>query len=150
MEPKPVQEPYPPIWFGGSHPNAIRRAAKYADGFFGAGSSTTAQFAEQVEILREELHGREDFQIAKRVYIAVDDDPARARQLVSDGLDRLYGFVGLAGRLAPVAVAGTPEDCVQGLREVAAAGAQMIMLNPLHDELGQMERLAAEVVPEFA
>src|SRR5207247_1676255 len=26
MEPKPFQKPHPPIWFGGSHPNALRRA----------------------------------------------------------------------------------------------------------------------------
>jgi alkanesulfonate monooxygenase SsuD/methylene tetrahydromethanopterin reductase-like flavin-dependent oxidoreductase (luciferase family) len=146
MEPKPVQKPYPPVWIGGSHPNAIRRAVTHADGFFGAGSTTTADFAGQIKILREELKGR-DFPIAKRVYIAVDDNPSRARQLVSDGLDRLYGFFGLAGRLAPVAVAGTVSDCVQGLREVADAGAELILLNPLHDEAEQMERLATEVIP---
>jgi probable F420-dependent oxidoreductase len=147
MEPKPVQRPYPPVWLGGSHPNAVRRAVRYADGFFGAGSTTTAKFAEEVRVLREHLQGR-DFQIAKRVYIAVDDSPERARGLVSEGLDRLYGAFGLAGRLTPVAVAGTPEDCVRGLREVQDAGAQMIQLHPLHtDELEQMERLAAEVLP---
>ena len=26
MEPKPVQRPHPPIWFGGAHPSALRRA----------------------------------------------------------------------------------------------------------------------------
>jgi hypothetical protein len=39
---------------------------------------------------------------------------------------------------------------VRGLREVAAAGAGMILLNPLFDDAEQMERLAAEVVPELA
>jgi hypothetical protein len=47
-------------------------------------------------------------------------------------------------------VAGTPDDCVKGLREVAAAGAEMILLNPLYDERDQMERLAAEVMPHLA
>jgi len=45
MEPKPLQKPHPPIWFGASHPDALRRAVRHGDGFFGAGSSTTAQFA---------------------------------------------------------------------------------------------------------
>src|SRR5205814_8830241 len=28
QEPKPVQKPHPPIWFGANHPNALRRAVK--------------------------------------------------------------------------------------------------------------------------
>ncbi|GDY32275.1 hypothetical protein GTS_39080 [Gandjariella thermophila] len=48
------------------------------------------------------------------------------------------------------AVAGTPDDCVRGLREVAEAGAEMILLNPLFDEAEQMERLAAEVLPHLS
>jgi probable F420-dependent oxidoreductase len=118
MEPKPVQRPHPPIWFGGSHPNAVRRAATLADGFFGAGSTTTADFASQVNILRDELKGR-PFPIAKRVYIAIDDNADRARQQMSSGLDELYGFFGLKGKLLPVAVSGTAADCVRGVREVA-------------------------------
>lgn len=47
MEPKPFQKPHPPIWFGASHPNALARAVAHGDGFFGAGSTTTAQFAQQ-------------------------------------------------------------------------------------------------------
>src|SRR5262249_7346543 len=51
MEPKPFQKPWPPIWFGGSHPAALRRAVQHGDGFFGAGSQTTAQFADQVKVI---------------------------------------------------------------------------------------------------
>ena len=144
LAPKPVQRPYPPIWFGGSHPNAVRRAVRYADGFFGAGSSTTADFAEQVKILRAEPGGRE-FPVAKRVYITVDDNSARARQEAADGLADIYGQFGLT--LGPVAVAGTPEECVAGLRDVVAAGAELVVLNPLRRVREQMERLATDVIP---
>ncbi|HKV40009.1 MAG TPA: LLM class flavin-dependent oxidoreductase [Blastocatellia bacterium] len=153
MEPKPFQKPWPPLWFGGNHPAALRRAVKYGDGFFGAGSQTTAQFADQVRIVRQALaeSGRPPagFGIAKRVYIAVDDDPARARQRIAAALDQLYGYFGLRG-METVAVCGTPRDCVNGLREVAAAGADLILLNPLFDEPEQIERLAAEVVPQLS
>ena len=54
-----------------------------------------------------------------------------------------------AADLTPVAVWGPPDACARGLREVAEAGAGMILLNPLFDEAGQMERLAAEVVPQL-
>src|SRR5262245_55457327 len=33
MAPKPVQKPHPPIWLGGGHPDAVRRAAAIADGW---------------------------------------------------------------------------------------------------------------------
>src|SRR5215831_4049419 len=134
MEPKPFQKPYPPIWFGAAHPNAIRRAVRFANGFFGAGSQTTAQFAEQVKVVRQELSEQKKdpatFRIAKRVYIAVDDDAMRARERIAAALDEQYGYFGIKG-LAAVAVSGPPDACVQGLREVANAGAEMILLNPL-------------------
>jgi probable F420-dependent oxidoreductase len=152
MEPKPFQKPFPPIWFGGNHPAALRRAVQHGDGFFGAGSTTTAQFADQVRTARDELRrqGRDaaGFPIAKRVYIAVDDDAARARQRMADALVRLYGDFGKG--LLPVAVLGPASACVHGLREVADAGAEMVLLNPLFDAADQMERLATEVLPELS
>src|SRR6516225_12202065 len=55
MEPKPFQKPYPRLWFGGASEPALRRAVRMGDGFFGAGSSTTAAFAEQVTVVRTAL-----------------------------------------------------------------------------------------------
>jgi probable F420-dependent oxidoreductase len=150
-QPKPFQKPRPPVWYGGSHRAALRRAVRDGDGFFGAGLAPTATFAKQVGVVQDELaeagRDRADFRIAKRVYIAVEDDAARAREHVDAGLQRLYGHFGLPD-LTSVAVFGTPEDCRRGLREVADAGAELIMLNPLYDDAEQMERLAAEVLPE--
>jgi alkanesulfonate monooxygenase SsuD/methylene tetrahydromethanopterin reductase-like flavin-dependent oxidoreductase (luciferase family) len=151
-EPKPFQKPAPPIWFGGSHPAALRRAVRDSDGFFGAGSTTTAAFAEQVRVVRQVLGetGRDPatFPIAKRVYIAVDDDADRARARVTAGLDDIYGYFGLPD-LTPVAVFGPPEACRQGVRDVIDAGAARILLNPLFDEAEQMERLAADVMADL-
>jgi probable F420-dependent oxidoreductase len=153
MEPKPFQKPGPPIWFGANHPAALRRAARYGDGFFGAGSTTTARFAEQVPIVREALAeaGRDpaSFRFAKRVYIAVDDDAEHARRRVADGLQGLYAHFGLSGMEA-VAVFGPPDACVEGVRAVAEAGAELIQFAPVFDEAEQMERLAAEVIPRLS
>jgi len=151
MEPKPFQKPHPPLWFGGNAPAALRRAVRLGDGFIGAGSQTTAAFAAQVPVVREALEeqGRDGFRIAKRVYLAVDDDAARARERLSDTLSRMYSFFG-ASDLTPVAVSGPPDACIEGLTAVADAGAEMILLNPLFDEAEQMERLAAEVMPQIA
>lgn len=153
MEPKPFQKPGPPVWFGGSHPAALGRAVRHGDGFFGAGSNSTEQFAKQVQIVRAELadQGRDpvSFPIAKRVYIAVDDDAARARERMRAALDRQYGSFN-HGDMTPVSVWGTPDACVRGVQDVASAGAELILLNPLFDDQEQMERLAAEVVPQLS
>ena len=93
MEPKPFQKPFPPVWFGGAGPVALRRATVLGNGFFGAGSSPTAKFAEQVQIVRDALAeaGRPaaDFPIATRVYIAIDTDAGRARKRINTEQERL-------------------------------------------------------------
>ena len=150
MEPKPFQKPYPPLWFGANQPAALRRAVRHGDGFFGAGSTTTARFAEQVGIVREALaeSGKDPatFQIAKRVYIVVDDSAERAKEQAAASLQQIYGPQ-LGPRLLPVAVYGPPDVCVQGLRDVGRAGAELILFTTFADPAEQMERLAAEVVP---
>jgi alkanesulfonate monooxygenase SsuD/methylene tetrahydromethanopterin reductase-like flavin-dependent oxidoreductase (luciferase family) len=102
-----------------------------------------------VKVVRAELAERDrdpsTFAIAKRVYIHVDDNPERAGERIAAALAYQYG----RGGLEAVAVSGPPGACVAGLREVADAGAEMILLNPLVDHADQIERLAAEVIPEF-
>jgi probable F420-dependent oxidoreductase len=152
MEPKPFTKPFPPLWFGGAGPAAVRRAVRLGTGFFGAGSSTTARFAEQVQVVRKALAeaGREpeSFPIAKRVYIAVDDDAPRARARVNDALGQVYGQQEAA--IEAAAIAGSAAACVRELHKVVEAGAELILFTPLFDQPDQMERLAAEVIPELS
>jgi probable F420-dependent oxidoreductase len=151
MEPKPFQKPHPPLWFGGNGPAALRRAVRLGHGFFGAGSTPTARFADQVRLVREALAaaGRPaaDFAIAKRVYIAIDDDAGRARRRINDEMEHLYGR--RSADIEAAAVAGTPAGCVAALREVIAAGAELILFTAMFDQAGHAERLAAEVIPQL-
>ena len=150
MEPKPFQKPHPPLWFGAAGEPALRRAVRVGDGFFGAGSSSTARFAEQVKVVREALAetGRppETFPIAKRVYVAIDDGAGQARERMNAALARLYGR--RVEAIEAAGVAGTAETCVRELRQVAEAGAELILCNALFDLPEQMEQLAAAVIPE--
>lgn len=150
MEPKPFQKPHPPVWFGGGHPEVVRRAVQLADGLIGAGSSTTEDFATIARTAREQLERNHrdsaSFRLAKRVYLGVDDDGTRARQRVADALGQLYGYFGLRD-VDRCAVAGTSEEVAAGLQVVADAGAELIVLNPLYDDAEQLERLTLEVLP---
>ncbi|GBG36952.1 LLM class flavin-dependent oxidoreductase [Mycobacterium montefiorense] len=152
--PKPVQRPHPPIWFGGMAPKALARAVRLGDAFMGAGASGTEAFAGAVPIVRRELaeQGKDPahFPIGKRVYLMIDDDAARARERVLDGLGRLYGEM---PGIESFPVSGTPDDVARGLKEVIDAGAEILLLNPLGLDVAenreQMERLAAEVIPQL-
>ena len=118
--PKPVQRPHPPLWFGAGARPALRRAVRLGDGWIGSGSSSAAQFAERVGILREELEqaGRDPagFPIAKRVYIAAEKDERLARERLTAVLDGFYDRPGVTER---VAVCGRPERCAEELRVAA-------------------------------
>ena len=61
----------------------------------------------------------------------------------------MQGLHAARGRQA-FPVYGPPDACVRSLREVAEAGAELILLNPVFDEAEQMERLMAEVMPKIS
>ena len=151
MEPKPFQKPYPRLWFGGASEPALRRAVRMGDGFFGAGSSPTAMFAEQVEIVRTALAeaGRpaDGFPIAKRVYIGIDEDAEHARTRMNAALEAIYGH--RVPAIEAAAITGTTADCTREVNQVAAAGAELILFTALFDQREQMEQLAAAVLPKL-
>jgi alkanesulfonate monooxygenase SsuD/methylene tetrahydromethanopterin reductase-like flavin-dependent oxidoreductase (luciferase family) len=154
MEPKPYQKPYPRLWFGGSAETAVRRGVRLCDGFFGAGSSTTAAFAGQVAVARSALaetgrgtgFGAGEFPIAKRIYIGLDASSGeRARERMNAALTRQYGI--RVPAIEAAAVAGTVDECVPLVREVISAGAEMILFTPLYEVAEHMEQIATELIP---
>lgn len=148
MQPKPVQHPHPPIWFGARQEAPLRRAVRHGDGWMGAGSSSTADFIHQSALVRRFLDeaGRDpaDFTISKRVYVAVDPDRGRAER-------RLRAWFGVRYKNADmgseVSVWGSPDECRNELGAIVAAGARHLLLNPVFDDLDHLELLAADVVP---
>jgi alkanesulfonate monooxygenase SsuD/methylene tetrahydromethanopterin reductase-like flavin-dependent oxidoreductase (luciferase family) len=150
MEPKPVQKPHPPLWFGARQPPALRRAVEHGDGWMGGGSASTADFARHCGLVRQCLEeaGRDpaSFVISKRVYVALDDDRDRAERRLRDWVGFRYKNPDLASR---VAVWGGRQECVDRLADIVKAGARHLLLHPVFDELEHLERLAAEVVPQL-
>jgi probable F420-dependent oxidoreductase len=145
MAPKPVQNPLP-IWMGVGHPDAVRRAARLADGWMGSGGSRIADFAASVPILKEALaaQGRdpENFPISKRVFMAVDERPEVARRELLRWFTEVYRNppgVDICG------IHGTPEQVRGRLEEMVAMGANHLLLNPVSRYAEQLEALA-EVV----
>jgi probable F420-dependent oxidoreductase len=142
MEPKPVQRPLP-VWFGASSPAALRRTARLADGWIGAGSSPSSAFAPMVGRLREylEAEGRDQssFPIGKRAYVAID----RPREEVADWFRAVYG-----GAIPPeVAIAGSVDQVLEELVQLRDAGAELILVSPVGDDRPQLELVIDRVLP---
>ena len=145
-----VQRPHPPIWFGAHSETALRRAVRMGDGWMGAGNSTTAEFKEEIALLRRILaeEGRDpaSFALSKRVYVAVTTDKRGESQRTRDWFARHYGT---SDRALDVSLIGAEEECIEGLSQVVDEGIDLLMLNPIFDQMEQMERLSRDMLPRL-
>ena len=112
----------------------------------GAGSSSSADFLKQLELIRrfldEERRDPDKFAISKRVYLAIDNDRQRAERRLRDWFGVRYGFADLAPR-------GSWKECVDKLGDLVRAGTRHLLLNPVFDGAEQMETLASDVIPKL-
>ena len=140
---RPARRPRPPLWMGVGHPNAVRRAARIADGWMGSGGSSIADFRASVPILKQELEkaGRDPatFPISKRVFMAVDERPAVARAELNRWFTEVYHNP--AGTDAS-GIHGTPSQVAERLEELVALGANHLLLNPISRHAEQLEAVA--------
>ena len=149
MQPRPLQKPRIPVFLGGHSEPAMRRAIRLAGGWMAAGS--TGNEESLVDLGR--MHGYlkdagvdpKSFWLSKRIYIAVEDDRAKAREKLSAALSYQY-----AGRdQSHVGLAATPSEAVDWLGRFIDAGVDHILLNPCYEHESQMEILASKVVPQL-
>lgn len=57
LRPRPVQAPRPPIWTGGSSPAALRRTARFADGWLPQSLGPNVELLVQLRAMRDECRG---------------------------------------------------------------------------------------------
>ena len=148
VEPKPVQKPHVPIWFGAHVDAALRRSARLGDAWMGAGASTSAAFKDAIGKMREYLdeYGRDPstYRLAKRVYIAIDASKVVAGKKLEQWFASYYHAPEMARK---VSVFGTESEVIDGLGELLAEKPDMLMFNPVYDLMDHAERLARDVIP---
>ena len=138
FQPKPVQKPHPPIWIGGHTGPAIRRAAKYGDGWMPIGLRPPA-------ILEpEELAGK----IARlRTLTGQAGRPEDAVE-VTFSTDVLFDNIAGPSRRM---VSGRPEQIAGDLRQYQDLGVQSFIISfpaqGVDEQRELMERFSREVMP---
>ncbi|MCH9016686.1 MAG: LLM class flavin-dependent oxidoreductase, partial [Chloroflexi bacterium] len=137
FEPKPVQKPHPPIWIGGHTGPAIRRAAKYGDGWMPIGLRPPA-------ILEpEELAGK----IARLRKLTVE--AGRPEDAVSLTFSTGIVFNDSAGSNRPL-MQGRPEQIAADLRQYQDLGVSNFIIGfqgaTVPELQENMERFSREVM----
>ncbi len=155
IDPKPVQQPGPPIWIGGRSGAALARAARQGDGWISY-VIHAERYAEGAARIREEAGraGRalDGFVHAHLTFITVGDDYEKARETWVRFLSRRYrqDFGPLAGKYG---IIGTAAQCAEQLDRFIEAGCTYFVMNPICDNADterQFEQIAGEVLPRFA
>lgn len=143
MAQKPAQLPHPPLWFGGSHPGALARAAAMADGWISGGAQPTSDFITSVQMLQRELDriGRDPatFAISKRVFISVADKEVEARNAAAHWFDKVYRQPHLTDISG---VYGTCAQVRESIAEIVSKGPTHLLVNPVGNYSEQLEAIS--------
>jgi F420-dependent oxidoreductase-like protein len=150
-QPKPVQQPHPPLVMGGkAGPRGAALAARFASEYnvVSASPEEAAQARGRLDDACREA-GRDPadlgFSLMHGFVVGADDGEVRAR---ADRLAELRG-----GRPVDLDswLAGTPDQIAARLREYADAGVERVMFQHLlHRDADALELLAGEVMPALA
>jgi probable F420-dependent oxidoreductase len=155
IDPKPVQQPGPPIWIGGRSDAALARAARQGDGWMSY-VVDAQRYGQSVTKIREQAAkaGRslDGFVNSHLAFVTIGDDHERARDTWVRLLSQRYAqdFGPLAGRYG---IIGTAAQCAEQLQRFVDAGCTYVVMNPIcdnEDTERQLEQIAAEVFPRFA
>ena len=154
LKPLPIQKPRPPIWISGRTDAAMKRAAKYGNGWLPY-MFTPEHLAASITKIRafgEELgQDMSDFTFAVYIFTAVHEDNDTAVKYATDRLSKQYNQ-DFSKMVHKYALAGDPESCKKRLQEYIDAGATSVFVSSAcpDDYIDRnLEMIAKEVMPAF-
>jgi alkanesulfonate monooxygenase SsuD/methylene tetrahydromethanopterin reductase-like flavin-dependent oxidoreductase (luciferase family) len=164
IAPAPVQRPHPPVWVGGTSAAALRRAARFGQGWL-AFLLAPDEFGEAAQRLRDlaAANGRgENMAMVASLFAYCAEShetavlaAARALTQTFDGgtPDTHRQIEGSPEEtVAQFAAIGTADECAATIARFIESGATHVILNPLAPGVeveDQLHRLAEEVVPRL-
>ncbi|MFC6734125.1 MULTISPECIES: LLM class flavin-dependent oxidoreductase [unclassified Haladaptatus] len=162
-----------PIWIGGHADIAIKRAAYRGDAWIASASSTTEDLRHQIGVYEDSLEefgmSREDNDVILMRDCFVADSVEDARETIEPYLLNLYELYARWGQtymdehevsvdydeLNEKFVIGSPEACIEQLREYEDLGVDHVLIRcqfpgqPQDTTLACLERFGDEVIPAF-
>ncbi|MDE0945099.1 MAG: LLM class flavin-dependent oxidoreductase [Alphaproteobacteria bacterium] len=154
LKPLPIQKPRPPIWVSGRSEAAMRRAAKYADGWLPY-MYTPEQLADSITKIRAygEEYGRDmsDFTFGMYIFTAINEDNDLGVKYAADRLSVQYSqdFSQLVHKFS---LAGDPDHCRSRLQEYVDAGASLVFVSAAcpDDYIDRnLVMIASDLIPNF-
>ncbi|UYN97453.1 MAG: LLM class F420-dependent oxidoreductase [Enhydrobacter sp.] len=139
-EPFPAQKPHPPIWVGGHSPAALRRVARYGDGWHPVGAIAASPLPPQemtahLQTLKRltEAEGRDFAKLVISYKAPLYDSGVPDR----DGARRSFS--------------GAPDEIAGDIRTFAAIGVHELIFDfrgqSIAESIERLQKFAAEVVP---
>lgn len=151
--PKPIQKPHPPIWFGGESARIIEMVAEVGDGWIPAALSIQ-DLRQKIDQLKMHVRKRgRDLREIEIAYfpvtnVSLDAEEALeiSRKLVAAGEEQPE--VDVDSRLG-WGVHGSPEMAIQQIERFIEVGVRHFIFHiiPQQRTIGCMELLAKEVIP---
>ncbi len=152
MAPKPRAPGGPPIRVGGLSEAALRRAARFGDGWTSTQMSPEAWAGNMGKIqdyAAEMGRDLDDFQGMHSISIHMDPDREKARQEAREWLGD-GGRIPFDELVEDYAAVGDAQDCVRVIRKFVDAGAGWIILSPMAPVerlMSQLEMYSREFFP---
>jgi probable F420-dependent oxidoreductase len=156
--PKPVQQPYPPIWVAGRSDAAMRRAALHADWWYPY-LFTVRRLRSTNQAIREiAAEGGRDltgFHWGLNQPTAISHDGAEALAAAVAHVGQRYVTPERSAEdiAQALCLTGTPQDCIKGIEERIDAGVRDFNFGFLCADADglfqQMEMFSKEVMPYF-
>jgi len=140
ITPKPARAGGPPLWLGGNAEAALRRSARFGDGYFPPSSAAFDQLpdlAEQLVSLRKELNPEQPYRFGTFQNVGLGDDEDDGWRSIRDGVMHVRGSYMLWGQGA--------RD-VSGAREAAEPFEEQIRATCI---VGSPEQVVAKMRPSI-
>src|SRR5262245_9636336 len=177
VEPRPVQQPHPPIWVAALSEASVRDAARRGQRLLLDQFSDATLTGQRIAWYRDEcLASGQPFDprhvAATRALLLLDSDDSERRrdevvrrgaaiaQLAASarvpGTDAALGasdhafFESSGEAIESTAILGGPEECVRRLRQLADAGVEYVLFNDLWGGVERLRLFASEVMPALA